>query len=281
MSTYSKPKNVSYTEMAMFFDKQIKKPVREDNLLYEYVYHLVYMLSNKSKYFHDYQDYDEFSLYAANKIYMRAINEDKQEKPIKSILNYIKAVIYPLKVDYQKETYDEVINPDVDDRINGEKLKNNLHAPILADYQDGLMEELYQQLTFLPKYIREVVEESPYKNDVITSRRLYMSVLLSFLNGVTLTNQGLQKLKRREIKSLETDNTTIKMLEKEKDTSTLLWRLDDSLLNYVEMLTNKVRKKFGRDLVEIKKSHELPEEDLKAIMMSAYNTDQNDNNEEM
>jgi hypothetical protein len=212
---------------------------------------------------------------------MRAINEDKQEKPIKSILNYIKAVIYPLKVDYQKETYDEIINPEVDDRINGEKLKNNLHAPILADYREGLMEELYQQLTFLPKYIREVVEESPYKNDVITSRRLYMSVLLSFLNGVTLTNQGLQKLKRREIKSLETDNTTIKMLEKEKDTSTLLWRLDDSLLNYVEMLTNKVRKKFGRDLVEIKKSHELPEEDLKAIMMSAYNTDQNDNNEEM
>jgi hypothetical protein len=281
MSTYSKPKNVSYTEMAMFFDKHIKKPKRDDNLLYEYVYHIVYMLANKSKYFHDYQDYDEFSLYAANKIYMRAINEDKQEKPIKSILNYIKAVIYPLKVDYQKETYDEIINPEVDDRINGEKLKNNLHAPILADYREGLMEELYQQLTFLPKYIREVVEESPYKNDVITSRRLYMSVLLSFLNGVTLTNQGLQKLKRREIKSLETDNTTIKMLEKEKETSTLLWRLDDSLLNYVEMLTNKVRKKFGRDLVEIKKSHELPEEDLKAIMMSAYNTDQNDNNEEM
>jgi hypothetical protein len=281
MSTYSKPKNVSYTEMAMFFDKHIKKPKRDDNLLYEYVYHIVYMLANKSKYFHDYQDYDEFSLYAANKIYMRAINEDKQEKPIKSILNYIKAVIYPLKVDYQKETYDEIINPEVDDRINGEKLKNNLHAPILADYREGLMEELYQQLTFLPKYIREVVEESPYKNDVITSRRLYISVLLSFLNGVTLTNQGLQKLKRREIKSLETDNTAIKMLEKEKETSTLLWRLDDSLLNYVEMLTNKVRKKFGRDLVEIKKSHELPEEDLKAIMMSAYNTDQNDNNEEM
>jgi len=281
MSTYSKPKNVSYTEMAMFFDKHIKKPNRDDNLLYEYVYHIVYMLANKSKYFHDYQDYDEFSLYAANKIYMRAINQDKTEKPIKSILNYIKAVIYPLKVDYQKETYDEVINPEVDDRINGERLKNNLHAPILADYREGLMEEVYQQLNYLPKYINEVVQESPYKNDVLIARRLYISVLLSFLNGVTLTNQGIEKLKRREIKMLDTDNTAIKMLEKEKEISTLLWRLDESLINYVEILTNKVRRKFGRDLIEIKKSHELPEEDLKAIMMSAYNTDQTDNDEEM
>jgi hypothetical protein len=279
--TYNKPKNVSYTDMAIFFDKNIKKPSRNDNLLYEYLYHLIYMLANKARYFHDFQDYDEFAMYAAGKIYMRAINQDKNEKPIKSILNYIKAVIYPMKVDYQKETYDEIINPDVDERINGERLKNNLHKPIQADYQQGLMDEIYRQLDFLPKYIKEVVSESPYKNDPLVSRRLYISVLLSFLNGVTISNPGLQKLKRRELKSLEIDNTTIKMLEKEKVISTLLWRLDDSLTNYVEILTNKVRRKFGRDLVEIKKSYELSEEDMTAIMMSAYNTDSNDNDEEI
>jgi hypothetical protein len=82
------------------------------------------------------------------------------------------------------------------------------------------------------------------------------------------------------LKSLETENTAFKMLEKEKEVSMIVWRLDDSLTNYVEMLTNKVRKKFGRDLLEIKKLYELPEEDLNAIMMSAYNTDPNDNNEE-
>jgi hypothetical protein len=278
--TYNKPYNVTYTQMAMFFDKNIKNPNRDDNLLYEYVYHIVYMLANKSKYFHYYEDYDEFSLYAANKIYMRAINQDNKEKPIKSILNYIKAVIYPLKVDYQKETYDEIINPDVDDRINGEKLKSSIQAPIIADYQEGMMDEIYKQLDYLPKYIKEVVDESPYKEDKLTCRRLYMSVLLSFLSGVTISNHSIQKLKRREIKSLETDDTTIKLLDKEKGKSTLVWRLEESLENYVGVLTNKVRKKFGRDLIEIKKSYTLPEEDLNAIMMSAYNTDQNDNEEE-
>lgn len=279
--TYNKPKNVSYTDMAIFFDKNIKKSNRNDNLLYEYLYHIIYMLANKARYFHDFQDYDEFALYAAGKIYMRAINQDKTEKPIKSILNYVKAVIYPMKVDYQKETYDEIINPDVDERINGEKLKNNLQSPIQSEYQQGLMDEIYKQLDFLSGYIKDVVNESPYKNDPIVLRRLYISVLLSFLNGVTITNSGLHKLKRRELKALDTDNTTIKMLEKEKEISTVLWRLDDSLTNYVEMLTNKVRKKFGRDLIEIRKSYELSEEDMTAIMMSAYSTDQNDNNEEM
>lgn len=271
---------MSYTDMAIFFDKNIKEPDRNDNLLYEYIYHIVYMLSRNSNYFHHHEDYDEFALYAAGKIYMRAINEEKTDKPIKSILNYIKFVIYPMKVDYQKETYDEIINPDVDDRINGDKLKDNLYAPIKADYQDGLMEEIYRQLTLLPKYINDVVYESPYKNDVLTCRRLYISVLLSFLNGITISNPGLEKIKRRELRDLDTDTTTIKLLEKEKQLSTLVWRLDESLTNYVEILTNKVRKKFGRDLVEIKKSYELPEEDLEAIMMSAYNTDPNENNEE-
>jgi hypothetical protein len=266
--------------MAMFFDKNIKNPNRDDNLLYEYVYHIVYMLANKGKYFHYYEDYDEFALYAANKIYMRAINQDNKEKPIKSILNYIKAVMYPLKVDYQKETYDEVINPDVDDRINGQKLKDSIQAPIIADYQQGMMDEIYQQLTYLPKYIKEVVEESPYKEDKLMCRRLYVSILLSFLNGVTLTNHSIKKLNRRELKSLETEDTTIKILEKEKETSALVWRLDESLEDYINVLTNKVRKKFGRDLIEIKKSYTLPEEDLNAIMMSAYNTDQTDNEEE-
>lgn len=278
--TYNKPGNITYVEMAIYFDKHIKKEDRDDNILYQYLYHLVYMLASKARYFHNFEDYDHFALYAATKIYMRCINQETTEKPIKSILNYIKAVIYPLKVDYQKEMYDEVINPDVDERINGERLKDNLQAPIQADYQRGLMEEIHYQINRLPEYIANVIKESPYKNDKLMCRRLYLSVLLSFINGVTLSNAGVEKIKRRELRDLDTDNTTFKMLEKEKGLSTILWRLDESLFNYIEMLTNKVRKKFGRDLIELKQSFVLPESEINAIMMSAYNTDTNDNNEE-
>lgn len=271
--------------MAMYFDEHINDEERDDGLLYQYVYHLVYMLARQKNYFQKYTDYDAFAIYAATKIYLRAINQpredsDSKTKPIKSILNYTKAVLYPMKVDFQKETYEEIINPNIDNRINGDKLLDNMHTAIQSDYKLGLFEEIFSQLEILPRYIEEVVQESPYKNDVLTARRLHMSILISFLKGITISNTGLEKVKRREAKNLKTDDVVLKMLEKEKENSTTVWRLKDSMLNYVEVLTNKVRKKFGQDLVELSQSFLLTDAELEAVVMSAYQGDSRDDNEE-
>lgn len=285
MTTYNIPTGLTFTKMAMYFDEHLNDKERDDGLLYQYVYHLVYMLARQKNYFQEHTDYDAFALYAATKIYLRAINQpsedsDSQTKPIKSILNYTKAVLYPLKVDFQKETYEEIINPNIDNRINGDKLLNNIHNAIQSDYQWGLFEEIFSQLESLPRYIEEVVQESPYKNDVLTARRLYMSILISFLKGITISNPGLEKVKRREDKNLKTDDVVLKMLEKERENSTTVWRLKDSMLNYVEVLTNKVRKKFGQDLIELSQSFLLDDAELESVVMSAYQGDSRDNNEE-
>lgn len=283
--TYNIPPGLTFTKMAMYFDEHINDEERDDGLLYQYVYHLVYMLARQKNYFQKYTDYDAFAIYAATKIYLRAINQpredsDSKTKPIKSILNYTKAVLYPMKVDFQKETYEEIINPNIDNRINGDKLLDNMHTAIQSDYKLGLFEEIFSQLEILPRYIEEVVQESPYKNDVLTARRLHMSILISFLKGITISNTGLEKVKRREAKNLKTDEVVLKMLEKEKENSTTVWRLKDSMLNYVEVLTNKVRKKFGQDLVELSQSFLLTDAELEAVVMSAYQGDSRDDNEE-
>lgn len=283
--TYNIPPGLTFTKMAMYFDEHLNDRERDDGLLYQYVYHLVYMLARQKNYFQKYEDYDAFAIYAATKIYLRAINQPREDsgsqtKPIKSILNYTKAVLYPMKVDFQKETYEERINPDIDSRIDGEKLLDNMHNAIQSDYQLGLLEEIFSQLEILPRYIEEVVQESPYKNDVLTARRLHMSILISFLKGITISNTGLEKVKIREAKNLKTDDVVLKMLEKEKENSTTVWRLNDSMLNYVEVLTNKVRKKFGQDLVELSQSFLLTDAELEAVVMSAYQGDSRDDNEE-
>lgn len=285
MTTYNIPPGLTFTKMAMYFDEHINDKERDDGLLYQYVYHLVYMRARQKNYFQSYTDYDDFALYAASKIYLRAIKQpledsDSKTKPIKSILNYTKAVLYPLKVDFQKETYEEIINPNIDNRINGDKLLNNMHDAIQSDYQWGLFEEIFSQLESLPRYIEEVVQESPYKNDVLTARRLYMSILISFLKGITISNPGLEKVKKREDKNLKTDGVVLKMLEKERENSTTVWRLKDSMLNYVEVLTNRVRKKFGQDLIELSQSFLLNDAELESVVMSAYQGDSRDNNEE-
>jgi hypothetical protein len=81
----------------------------EDKLIFEYLYHLIEMLAYKAKFFSRYQYYEDFALYAASDIFIRLKNPKQFEydgngnpklKKIKSILNYIKAVLYAKKVDF-------------------------------------------------------------------------------------------------------------------------------------------------------------------------------------
>lgn len=267
--TFNKPKNMSYVDMAIYFDAHIKDDPRNDSLLYEYLYHLVYMLACKSRYFHKFEDYDQFALYAATKIYMRVIRNIK----VKSILNYVKAVLYPMKVDYQKEAFNEILNPDVDKRINPDAIKSTMQDRIQADYSYGLSDALIEHMKLIPKYIRDVVNDTPYKDDALTSRRIYMSVLLTFLSSVTLSNLDIERLRRREEKGLDNDNNIVKLFNKERNKDVILWRLDSSMKDYISVLTIKVRKKFGQELMDVRKSFELSDDDLNAIMLSAYQTD--------
>ena len=264
--TFNKPSNMSYVDMAIYFDKHIKDENRNDSILYEYLYHLIYMLACKARYFHKFEDYDQFALYAATKVYMRVIRNIE----VKSILNYVKAVLYPMKVDYQRESFNEVLNPEVDGRINPDAIKATMESNIQSDYYYGMTDEIIAQFDSLPAYIKKEVNKSPYRDDPIIARRLYISILLTFLSSVTLSNDDIERLRRREDRGLDNDNSLIKMLSKERNRCVVVWRLDSNMKDYITLLTNKVRKRFGQELIDVKNSFELSEEDLSAIMMSAY-----------
>lgn len=271
--TYNKPPGMRYVDMAIYFDENIGKPDRDDERLFQYLYHLFYMLSSKAKYFHLYEDYDEFALYAATTVYMRAIKPAPpgEDRPIKSILNYSKAVLYPLKVTFMREAFEERIDPEVDDRFDTHMLSDNLAASIETDYNVEMAKDFITYFKELPKHIQKVVSETPYKNDPVMSRRLYISILLTFMKSITLSNSDIKKVKRRDKRGQEIDNYKVKILEKEKDINATTWRIDPNLANYINLLTNKVRKSFGEDLADIRQSYVLDEDELKAIMMSVYN----------
>ena len=103
---YQKPKDVTYTQMAMFIDKHAydENSTNElNNLIFEYIYHLVEMLAYKAKFFNRYSYYDDFAIYVASSVYLRLKNPKQFEydnngnpklKRVKSILNYIKTILY-------------------------------------------------------------------------------------------------------------------------------------------------------------------------------------------
>lgn len=50
--TYKMPRGVTYTEMAIYIDNHIRDERRDECLIFEYLYHLSYMLARKGSYFH-------------------------------------------------------------------------------------------------------------------------------------------------------------------------------------------------------------------------------------
>lgn len=109
-STFNKPHGLKYTDMAIYIDEHLNE-VAEINAnpevemkIYEYLYHLFYALAYKAGYFSDMHYYDDYSLYCAGQMYMMLHRKmtkagqtmhGKEIKPVKSVLNYVKSVLYP------------------------------------------------------------------------------------------------------------------------------------------------------------------------------------------
>ena len=80
---YTKPKDVRYVDMCIYIDNIVKRgdPSEEEiNLIFEYLYHLSFMLSHKHKYFNESHYYEEFSIYLATEVLYRLFYNPKLNK---------------------------------------------------------------------------------------------------------------------------------------------------------------------------------------------------------
>lgn len=299
MPTYNKPHKVDlppeydnkakniYSRMSIYFDLHIydDPSVRDDDLLFRYLYLIIYMLACKeySKHFHSFEEYDEFSWFMATRLYLRYINPEHTSKygHIVSVLNYCKSLMYHTIVDWQRETFNQIYGVDKSGKDDGLgfTLKSNMVDSIQTSYcsERNINESILDEFKYLPKCIWKVVNETPYKKDKLMIHRLYMSTLISTINSLTLSNETIMKL---ENKSKINDEVIYQQYEKERNNCVILWRLDSKYTNLVELLVRKSRIKFSEKLHEVRQDLELNEEDLNAVIMSAYgNTYRNDNEE--
>lgn len=282
--TYNKPENITYVEMCIYFDEHIYSEDRDDNILYQYLYHIIYMLACKKRYFNTWEEYDLFALYMATKVYLRYINPNHQEAEdrIKSVLNYCKNLLYPTKVDFQKETYAEIFGSDPNRDDDFFSLKSDMVENVQVSHTDTelLMEDLVSEFKALSKIIWKEINKTPYVNDKILCRRLFMSVLVTVVKGLTLSNAVKDKLQKKALKGSDTEALVLESLTKERESSTTLWRLGSEYTDIVSMLAFKVRKRCGENINLVRKEFELSDEDVNAVLASAYGNVLRDDNEE-
>lgn len=277
--TYQKPAGIKYTDMAIYIDKHAYDENRSeevDALIYEYLYHLVYALSLKKNYFKNYQDYDSFACYGATKVFTRLINKNqyrdkKPLKKIKSVLNYIKSILYAYKTDYQSENYAEVLNPEYG--VDTIKLQEDINDSIENDYSQKL-EDIQELLVNNFEIIKKIVNNTPYKKLPEIKHDLELSLLITFANNFILPKTKELTLKKRT----DLAKSILKKLkiyyEALPQKSTVLWHLNKSMADYVKLLYNKFKLKILYNIMDIQSSYKLDDGTLKAIKDSVYQVEE-------
>lgn len=232
---WKKPNDMRYTEMCMYIDENIPKiadagkyPEIEAKV-YNYLWLLVKALAIKKCMFTNFQDYDPYAFYAASRLFFalrkNQLNQGKTIKgklirPIKSSLNYTKALLYPMKIEYQRENYQEVINEEVlQDKFDSYAFTEQLRSQVLASQGsiERFMTNLEVTISFIGRTIDDILSHSPFIVGSSEYKYIKISILLNCLYSL--------KTKHR----LNANPQTV-----------ILWKLPKSIASYIKILLKEL-----------------------------------------
>ena len=251
--TFKKP-NIRYVDMCIWIDDNAYKEDCDDTLLYQYLYHIINMLAHKQNFFNRSQYYDDFALSTATRTFLRLKSPKQYElkqdgepklKKIKSILNYLKNTIYPMKVDFEQDTYSQAYVHDAD---NDEICEHDFRRLLEKSVDDLNIVDFRVYLRDITKTSRNFISRIPYKTNSAKWNNIYLSCLLTFLNSITLDRKSIEKLKSAK----ETLHPALleKLYKEEQKDSLLTYHLEPSMNNYIEVLVRELKHVIAKDLSE-------------------------------
>lgn len=254
--TFTKPKDISYTDMCIYIDNNVYEETFDENLVYEYIYHIVLMLAQQGQIFKHYWYYDDFAIFAANRIYFRLTNkkqwefnssgEPKLEK-IKSVLNYAKSILYPLRVDFEQSEYCQSISREA----FPEEIDYNFSNLITTSIDELTFCEFGLTLNNIGNTCRAFLKTIPFDVNSSEWLNIYTSVMLTFLNNVTLPNKKIDRINHLVSTNRLTDNHIIDAYDEESNQKPILFHLPESMADYIVVLSRQLKNLIAKDLTEI------------------------------
>ena len=259
--------NERYVDLAKYFDENFYSDKRDDDKCYRAMYLIYYMLACKGSYFRAYDEYDTFAQYAATTVYIRFLNKWRRGERNKSLLNYARATVYPLCINYKKQEHSEpIISSDDPALLWTYKIK--MRESIQEQYNEGLEDSIVESFKSIPRIIKSVLDETPYVGNEIEYGRLYKSCLISLLKSFTLSKYSEESMEKRNEKGyLEMSQEFLsKVFKRELENSTTLWRLDESMRDYVDILIKKIKYKITDDINDTIRSYSLSVDTIDDIL---------------
>ena len=290
---FKKPKDVRYVDMCIYIDEKLKQQnisEEESSLIYEYLYHIIYMLSVKNKYFNKEVYYDEFAITLATDVFHRLftnpkLNEfDENGQPkltkIKGCLNYIKAILYGRKVTFEQQNYSqkyidmEYINSDV----SCTNITSYSYSRDNMQFNLGLDMSMY--LDTLSKTIKHFLyTNSPYKKDKLLMKNIYISCMISILKSLLFTINDEEGIKNKYTKPDAKFRYLCKEYKQNRDNCVTLYHLPHKYKDYITLLVRQLYTLIGKDIQELcSTSISIPEDVLMNILLGeVIDKNSNDN----
>lgn len=261
---FKKPNNLKFTDLCIFIDENVPKIVNPgenpelENTIYNYLWLLVKALAIKKCMFQKFEDYDGYSFYAATRLFMalrkNQLNQGKIIKgklirPIKSCLNYTKALLYPMKIEYQRESFREIIEEEfVSTKFDALTLKEQLKdqarndANITRQFESYVHEVIKQS----NRLLEEILQKSPFNQSTPEYKNLKISILLT----------SIQILKNK--KKLNAANPSI-----------ILWHLPKSMSNYAKIILKEFFMALKQEIIDCYKEADLGDTELESLLSTA------------
>lgn len=273
---YKKPKDVRYTDMAIWIDENAHLPDCDDEKLFEYLYLILVMLAMQNRDFKTDRQYDDFGIFGATYMYFRYLTkrkkieqqEDLEEEPfkyrIKGCLNYIKSILPYIRILFQKETIENYKSKKERDEEELNK-ENYIFSDELSQIVDEIaLCDFRMYLDDIPKTARNFMRTLPIKKNSFEWENLYISVLLTLINQMTLT----KKLKELLFSQKGTKNKHPEFIhncyEQMRQNQVILYRTDPSKENYIRTIVREIRHVISRDVSEMADVY-IPSDDRLAI----------------
>ena len=270
---WKKDPKLKYTDLCKYIDANIDKIAEPgkypdvENTVYNYLWLVVKALAIKKCMFNNFQDYDPYAFYSANRLYFALrknyLNQGKTIKgklirPIKSCLNYMKALLYPMKIEYQNETFREIISEEfVSKKFDSFTFKEQMRDD--ARSNQGINEIFISYVKNSFEHIGvladKVLTKSPFSPHSIDYKKLKMSLMLNAINSL--------KIKKR----LDSELPTV-----------LLWKLPKSMSSYVRILLKEFYSEIKLEIMECHNLTNMRDDVVDRILQNA--TEDHENYEE-
>lgn len=259
--TWKKDPKLKYTDLCIFVDENIPKIAQAgeypeiENQVYNYLWLLVKALAIKKCMFNNFNDYDGYATHAANRLFFALrknyLNQGKTIKgkvirPIKSCLNYTKALLYPMKVEYQNEAFREVIAEEFvskkfDAFMYKEKLKSE--ASVAQGTSEKFLTYIQSSFKSINSLLDKVLKNSLFVTNSSIYRKLKISLLLNALNSL--------KVKKR----LDSELPTI-----------IVWKLPKSMSGYIRVLLKEFYTEIKLEILTCHREVSLDDATLEKLL---------------